>query len=158
MPDPGSLVANPFAALTAVAGPAVLTNACSVLALGTSNRLARVVDRTRVVTREIAALDVAAAEYASLARQRARLAVRSHLLLRALRAIYAALGGFASSALLMVVGSVLAMFRPGEAYEVVATIGLLVAVSAVISLVYGCGQMVRETRLAVQNLEEEAPI
>ena len=42
---------NPFAVLTAVVAPAILTNACSVLALGTSNRLARVVDRTRVVAR-----------------------------------------------------------------------------------------------------------
>ena len=158
MSDPSALAANPFASLTVVAGPAVLTNACSVLALGTSNRLARVVDRTRVVTREIAALEAGSAEYASLMRQRARLAVRSHLLLRALRAIYAALGGFASAALLMVVGSALAVFEPGQAYEVVAGIGLLVGVGAVIALVYGCGQMVRETRLAVQNLEEEAPI
>jgi len=159
MPDPASLVANPFAALTAVAGPAVLTNACSVLALGTSNRLARVVDRTRVVTRQLAEQKPGTKEYESLARQRTRLAVRSHLLLRALRATYAALGGFASAALLMVVGSALAAFhQPDEVYEVVAGVGLAVGVGAVIGLVYGCGQMVRETRLAVQNLEEEAPI
>jgi hypothetical protein len=158
MSDPASLAANPFAALTAVAGPAVLTNACSVLALGTSNRLARVVDRTRVVTRELAALEPGSRKQVTLARQRARLAVRSRLLLRALRAIYAALGGFASAALLMVVGSALEVFQPGRAYELVAATGLVVGVGAVIGLVYGCGQMVRETRLAVQNLEEEAPI
>ena len=40
---------NPFAVLTAIVAPAILTNACSVLSLGTSNRIARVVDRTRVV-------------------------------------------------------------------------------------------------------------
>ena len=40
---------NPFAVLTAVVAPAILTNASSVLALGISNHLARVVDRTRVV-------------------------------------------------------------------------------------------------------------
>src|SRR5262244_1821468 len=39
---------NPFAVLTLIAAPAVFTNASSVLALGTGNRLARVVDRTRV--------------------------------------------------------------------------------------------------------------
>ena len=48
---------NPFAVLTAVVAPAILTNACSVLALGTSNRLGRVVDRTRVVARELAGLE-----------------------------------------------------------------------------------------------------
>ena len=46
---------NPFAVLTAIVAPAILTNACSVLALGTSNRLGRVVDRTRVVASDIAA-------------------------------------------------------------------------------------------------------
>jgi uncharacterized protein DUF2721 len=156
MGDPTGLAANPFAALTAVAGPAVLTNACSVLALGTSNRLARVVDRTRVVARQMGDHAPGSHEYETLARQRSRLAVRSHLLLRALRAIYAALGGFASAALLMVVGSALALFDPGRAYEVVARVGLVVGICAVVGLVYGCGQMVRETRLAVQNLEEEA--
>ena len=58
MPDPTALAANPFASLTVVVGPAVLTNACSVLALGTGNRLARVVDRTRVVTREVVEAEV----------------------------------------------------------------------------------------------------
>jgi hypothetical protein len=38
---------GPFTALTLVAAPAVLTNACSVLALGTGNRFARAVDRQR---------------------------------------------------------------------------------------------------------------
>jgi hypothetical protein len=37
-------------------------------------------------------------------------------------------------------------------------VGLLVGIGAVIGLVYGCGQMVRETRLAVEYLEEESPI
>src|SRR5271165_3376471 len=44
---------NPFAVLTAIVAPAILTNASSVLALGTSNRLGRVVDRTRVVANDI---------------------------------------------------------------------------------------------------------
>ena len=46
---------NPFAVLTAIVAPAILTNASSVLALGTSNRLGRVVDRTRVVASAMAA-------------------------------------------------------------------------------------------------------
>jgi hypothetical protein len=40
---------NPFAVLTAVVAPAILTNASSVLSLGTGNRIARVVDRTTVL-------------------------------------------------------------------------------------------------------------
>ena len=44
---------NPFAVLTLIAAPAVFTNASSVLALGTGNRLARVVDRTRQLTNQL---------------------------------------------------------------------------------------------------------
>ncbi len=158
MPDPSGLTTNPFAALTAVAGPAILTNACSVLALGTSNRLARVVDRTRTVTREMAALEPGSPEHAGRARQRTNLAVRAHLLLRALRAIYGALGAFAASALLLVIGSALAFSDRPWASEPFAGIALVAGASAVIALAYGCILMVRETRLAVQNLTEETPL
>ena len=48
------MASNPFAALTAIVAPAILTSASSVLALGTSNRLGRVVDRTRVVAGNVA--------------------------------------------------------------------------------------------------------
>jgi hypothetical protein len=58
----------------------------------------------------------------------------------------------------MVVASVLELSAQLPVYKPVAAIALAAGVGAVIGLVYGCGQMVRETRLAVQYLEEEAPI
>ena len=59
----GSAGNNPFAVLTAIVAPAILTNASSVLALGTSNRLARVVDRTRIVAVHLATLESGGAEH-----------------------------------------------------------------------------------------------
>jgi Protein of unknown function (DUF2721) len=47
---------DPFSILTVVVAPAVLTNASSVLALGTNNRLARVADRTYALTARLAKL------------------------------------------------------------------------------------------------------
>jgi len=58
-----SVANNPFGVLTAVVAPAILTNASSVLALGTSNRLARVVDRTRVVMAEMSHVEADNPEY-----------------------------------------------------------------------------------------------
>src|SRR4029077_6013448 len=87
---------NPFAVLTAIVAPAILTNACSVLALGTSNRIARVVDRTRVLVNEIPSTDAKAPARSSRLTQIECLRARSRLLLRALRIIYASLGGFAA--------------------------------------------------------------
>jgi hypothetical protein len=45
MLDANSLTQSPFAALTFVAAPALLTNASSVLALGTINRMLRTRER-----------------------------------------------------------------------------------------------------------------
>lgn len=147
---------NPFAALTAVVGPAILTNACSILALGTGNRLARVVDRMRVVVREMGSLDVGTPEYDAWTRQREGLNLRAQLLLHALRNFYAALGFFAAAALLMVIGSLLAFFAQPVALRTVTAVAFAAGGLAVVGLVYGCVEMVRETRLAVQYLAEEA--
>src|SRR5882757_5282704 len=86
---------NPFAVLTAVVAPAILTNACSILALGTSNRLARVVDRTRIVATELGGLESGSAYYEATQRELDGLQVRAQLLVKALRVIYASLGLFA---------------------------------------------------------------
>lgn len=156
MQDAMMAVNNPFTALAAVAGPAVLTNACSVLALGTSNRLGRVVDRRRVVVREAAASPSDDAERAEYAHQVRSLDVRAEMLLTALRSFYTALGLFATAALLSVIGSVLASYGQDTAFRFDALAALASGTAAVIALVYGCTQMVRETRLAVKSLEGEA--
>jgi hypothetical protein len=82
---------NPFAVLTAVVAPAILTNASSVLALGTSNRLGRVVDRTRVVYGDLAATQPGSEEHQDWTAQLAALRLRVQMLLRGLRMFYAAL-------------------------------------------------------------------
>src|ERR1700730_1689052 len=87
---------NPFGVLTAVVAPAILTNACSVLALGTSNRLARVVDRTRVVADELTAFETGSPDFERWEAQLEPLHVRAQLLLKALRFFYAGLGLFAA--------------------------------------------------------------
>ncbi|MGZ4817254.1 MAG: DUF2721 domain-containing protein [Terriglobales bacterium] len=149
---------NPFAVLTAVVAPAILTNASSVLSLGTGNRLARVVDRTRAVMGQLAAMDSASAEHRAWTMQLEGLRVRSKLLVTALRNFYAALGLFAASALISVVGSISAYFGEQLFFEAAAALAIVTGAAAVIGLSWGCALMVRETRLAVQNLAEEVKI
>jgi hypothetical protein len=149
---------NPFAVLTAVVAPAILTNACSVLALGTGNRLARVVDRTRVVDRELAAIEPGGANYESWAAQLAGLQVRTQLLVKALRVIYGSLGLFATAALVSVVGSIVTYYGQRLLFQLTAGVALLAGAVAVVGLASGCALMVQETRLAVQNLADEAKI
>jgi hypothetical protein len=154
----GTVANTPFAVLTAVVAPAILTNASSVLALGTSNRLARVVDRTRAVTRELASLQPGSSYHQAWMLQLEGLRVRARLLVNALRNFYAALGLFAASALVSVGGSIAAYYGQKFLFEIAAALAIVTGAAAVIGLSWGCALMVRETRLAVRNLAEEARI
>jgi len=147
---------NPFAVLTAIVAPAILTNACSVLALGTSNRLGRVVDRTRVVASDIAASKPGSEGFLEWTSQLRALELRVHMLLRALRLFYAALGLFASSALISVAGSIAAFYGQRQLFQLGALLAVVTGGSAVVGLSAGCFSMVNETRLAVKSLGEEA--
>jgi hypothetical protein len=149
---------NPFTVLTAVVAPAILTNACSVLALGTANRIARVVDRTRLVIGMLDALPPQSADALTRTHELQRLALRGRRLLTALRLFYAALGAFAASALAAVVGSLLSVLAIPGATFVAAAVALAAGTIAVSALVTGCAVMVRETRLAIQSLAEEVEL
>ncbi len=149
---------GPFAILTAVVAPAVLTNACSVLALGTAGRVARVVDRTRAVTAEMGVSADDPKLYALLEGQLRILRRRGRLLVLALRYTYLSLGGFALSALVSVVGGALTHFEVVPAYRIAAFLGLVIGLLSVAGLVAACAMMVRETTMAIENLTEEAQV
>jgi Protein of unknown function (DUF2721) len=151
-----SVAGNPFAVLTAIVAPAILTNASSVLALGTSNRLARVVDRTRVVAAELAGYEPQSPDYQMWAVQLEPLRIRAQMLLKALRFFYAGLGLFAATALVSVGGSIVAYYGQKFLFEAAAGLAVLTGASAVLGLASGCVLMVRETQLAVKTLAEEA--
>lgn len=150
---------SPFAALTIIVAPAILTNASSVLALGTGNRIARVVDRSRYLTSQLSTETLDDLHRQVFRDQLAGLQIRAQMLLRALRWFYTSLGSFAAAALIAVIGSTIAMATgvPGVA-DTFATIGLCVGTLGVTGLVTGCSLMVRETRLAVRFLTEEAKL
>jgi hypothetical protein len=139
--------------LTAVVAPAILTNACSVLSLGTANRIARVVDQTRALA--AARNTQPPGGEKDHIRHLGLLETRGTMLLRALRNFYGALGGFAFSALVAVVGSALAAYDLEIAFRIAAAVGFISGASGVSALVFGCVLMVRETRLAIQMLTEE---
>lgn len=146
---------NPFAVLTTVVAPAVLTNACSVLALGTSNRVARVVDQSRVVADELRAHAPGGPD-AELSKQRfGVLRQRAKHLLWALRLFYAALGSFAFAVLIAVVGSAFAAANFAEAFEIVALVGFFVGALGVGALTAGCALMVAEVRLALKQTADD---
>jgi hypothetical protein len=126
---------NPFAALSLIVTPAILTNACSVLILSTGNRFARAVDRARQLAQEIEGSDdLTGAVAGRRLRELSTTEARSLLLLRAMRSCYVALSGFALAALVSLCGAVI----------------------AVAALIHASVLLVRETQLAVGVLQERA--
>jgi len=152
---------NPFAALSLIVAPAILTNACSVLAMSTSNRLARAVDRARELARQLEGADshtVPASEKDNARRLEELDATerRAEMLLFVLRSFYIALGGFASATLASLLGAILAVYSGGPFVKVFEIIGVSAGLVGVGSLVRGSAILVRETGIAVQVIHKRA--
>jgi hypothetical protein len=145
---------NAFTLLTLIAGPAVLTSACSVLALNTANRYGRAFDRAREVMRALAHGPQADPADASRRRLLERLIARATMLLRAQTAFFAAIGLFTLSALVSLVGAALSQeVRTWAPPILVLTLGVVLLGTGCV--VRGCVLTVRETRLALLSLREE---
>lgn len=154
--------ANPFAAFSLIVAPAILTNASSVLAMSTSNRLARAVDRARELSRQLEGAQPDEGDgtrRSDWERRFQELTVqeeRTTVLLRVLQSFYFALGGFASSTLAALLGAVLTRFGVGMlvmVFEFAAVTGGAIGVA---SLVRGSMLLVHETGIAVRIVNERA--
>jgi len=148
---------NPFAVLSLIVAPAILTNASSVLIMSTSNRLARAVDRARELSKQLEET----AEYNSeRARRRLRelsaAETRTLLLLRSLQCSYLALGGFSSAALVSLLGAVTVPTGLLVLVQVLEVAGVLAGLVAVGALVYGSTLLLQETRIAVEVVGNRA--
>jgi hypothetical protein len=155
--------ANPFGALSLIVAPAILTNAASVLAMSTSNRLARAVDRARELARQLEGagpVDLHDSVHATEARRRldelTATEQRAVMLLQVLRSFYVALGGFALATLASLIGAVVVSLHTGLITTVFEMIAVTAGAVAVASLVRGSALLVRETGIAVQVIHERA--
>jgi len=142
--------------MTLIAAPAIMTNAASVLTLGTSNRLARVVDRSRELGKMLRELTPESDIYEVRMKQLDLLQRRSRAVVKALTAFYFAIGSFAVAALVSLVGAALASSQFQFGFRAAALAGLVIGALAVGALAIGCTLLVVETRLAVIHLAEEA--
>ena len=157
MQAPIDLGGNPFAILSFIVAPAILTNASSVLAMSTSNRLARAVDRGRELTKQLEApAGDSPAETDRRLRELSAAEQRALMLIRALQSFYTALGAFAAAALLSILGAAAVSFGASGSTPVFEVLAIVSGVLAVGSLVHGSSLLVRETRIAVQVMRERA--
>lgn len=150
---------NPFAALSLIVAPAVLTNASSILVLSTSNRLARAVDRARSLATHLESPSRADESLIALRFKEMDSAERrALLLLTALRFFYAAIGAFATAALTSLVGAALLSTPVRVLPTTLEGIAVAAGFIGVLGLVLGCVLLLRETRIAVRVVSEEATL
>lgn len=148
---------SPFAVLTLIAAPAVFTNASSVLALGTANRLGRVVDRTRQISKDLHSnTSHDSPEGKMWMGHLNRLERRATLLVRAMSFFYAAIGSFAGASLLSILAAIVTSYH--ESFVIASVVSLVAGTVGFIGLAVGCSFLVRETRLALRSLYEEATL
>ena len=148
---------NPFAALSLIVAPAVLTSASSLLAMSTSNRLARAIDRGKELARQLEdTSDFSSPDSVRRLRELATAEKRSLMILSALQSFYVAIGGFACATFVSLIGAILVPMAIGAVVRVVEGLALLVGLVAVAALVHGSAVLVRETRIVVKVLQERA--
>lgn len=144
---------GPFAALSLIAAPAILTNACSVLILSTSNRLARTVDRARLLVGQIESSPPGTALELVEAQRSAE--SRAIVLAKAIRLAYGALGGFAGAACVSVFGAVAAS-GPSWLETSLQTLAIVLGLVSVGQLMAAAILLVHESRATVLQLAKES--
>lgn len=155
--DPSQM--NPFAVLTFIVAPAILTNASSVMALGTSNRFARTIDRIRALNAlMVKPPEESEAEAALRRRQLATAARRVLYQLRALTAFYISLGAFALASFAPLLGAIAVVAHAEPIHYVALSIALVAGVIGVGGLITGAAMLVWESRLALAILRDEAQL
>src|SRR5262245_21858621 len=109
---------NPFAVLTFISAPAILTNASCVLLFGTGNRYGRAIDRLHELSDIVQ--HGAGADEAQLRlriRQLEAAETRTLLIVRALSCFYTAVAGFVASTLVSLIGADLVYTRMQHGVE-----------------------------------------
>jgi hypothetical protein len=147
---------NPLGILTFIVAPAILTNASSVMTLGTSNRFARAIDRARGLAAEVEGKEQQSDPLIGLRIRQLRTAERRVLLLvRALTSFYLSVGAFAAASLVSLLAAV--FFVAGqELLRHITLAGALVAgILGVAGLATGSALLVWESRMSLRILQEE---
>ena len=147
---------NPFAVLTFIAAPAILTNAASVLAMSTINRMLRTRERMHQMFTE--SQDSAVAGNPDFIAQVGRAERQGLLLLSALHWIYVAIGSFAAASLVTLIGAGVGQLGSQVLMHVIVTAGLLLGVSGVAGLIGGCVNLFKATQLSLVNIRQEAAL
>jgi Protein of unknown function (DUF2721) len=156
--DPASLAQSPFAVLSFIAAPAVLTNATSTLVTSTTTRW--------LETRKAMKRSLAKSQKPGIPEQEAagnrdhggRLETQATMLLGALRLIYIALGAFASATLVTLVGAALVPFHEALWYYSLALLGVVLGAVGVGCLIFSSILLFQTTQISLTDIRDDAKV
>lgn len=154
--DASAFNQSPFSVVTLIVAPAMLTNAATVLALSTINRMLRTRERMSELFSKSEAGGLTPDESRLLVSQTNRVEQQAVLLLNAMRAIYVALGSFVAATLVTLLGALLERLHLALWFQGLTLLGLILGTIGVICLVTGSVLLFRATRLSLTNIREEA--
>lgn len=148
--------ANPFAILTFISAPAVLTNASCVLLFGTGNRYGRAIDRVHELADSVERKEsLDEGELRLRIRQLSAAETRTLLIVRALTYFYSATAGFVGSTLVSLIGAVLVSTGIRRGVEFSFALALLTGSCGVLAVIAGAIMLARETRFSFHVLRGE---
>jgi len=148
--------ANPFAILTFISAPAVLTNASCVLLFGTGNRYGRAIDRVHELADTVekgSGLDEA--DLRLRIRQLEAGQTRTLLIVRALTCFYTAVAGFVASTLVSLIGAVLASVQIERGVLFSFGLAFVAGTVGVFAMIAGAVMLARETTFSFRVLKDE---
>ncbi|MCB0371042.1 MAG: DUF2721 domain-containing protein [Bdellovibrionales bacterium] len=149
-----SVAQNPFAVITIIAAPAILTNASSIIGLTTGGRLLKCLDTISQLEKKVTEEELSEIEYSIKVEQLKLAYKQSKHFLRALRSSYISLGSFAFSCFLALVGSVILFFVSLNNAEPFAIITLLSGGAGVLGLVWSSVELFLASRLTVKIMDK----
>lgn len=151
-----SPAANPLGILTFIVAPAILTNASSIMSLGTANRFARAIDRARELSAQVEGKEHDPSPAIALRLRQLKSAERRALfLVRALTAFYTSVGCFAAASLISLLGAVVFVAGQELLHRPILVAAFCAGAAGVGGLVTGSSLLVWETRMALRILSVE---
>lgn len=147
---------NPFAILTFISAPAVLTNASCVLLFGTGNRYSRSIDRVHELSDAVqSSAEMREEELRLRVRQLESSERRVMLIVQALSCFTTAVAGFVASTLVSLIGAILVSSRMAQGVWFSFALAFLAGAVAVVTMMTGAMMLARESRFSFHILREE---
>ncbi|MCM2281281.1 MAG: DUF2721 domain-containing protein [Bdellovibrionaceae bacterium] len=156
--DIPSLAQNPFAVITIIAAPAILTNASSILTLSTTTRLMRCLDRISALNRALDETTLTGEQREAYKLQAELSHKQSRQFLGALRWIYVALAAFAIASFLALIGASTLTVLPRAVIDFFGTASLVAGGVGALGFVWSSINLIIASRITLVIMESEHEI